>query len=431
MGLLDSMDSDQFRLGLGLLAAGGARGDGAGFGQRMAEGFGYMDKFKSDKKKAEFEQLKVEEYKRKVKQEEAQAMEQERIKTLLRGAGRPLGGTNQVNAALPPDLQIGAQNAIPQQIDAMELIRQGVPYAQVKELFDAKNLGRDEVARVVDVEGPNGTLVKQGYDKWGAPQGQGVSGYVAPQLINQGNKQTYAKPMIGASFPMGMSPSEQSAANDRNRSFGLQQQRFEFDKGAQITDAGGPSQAPLVKLFGRPESGFRWKPDGSSEPIPGGSKDLKAGELGAKTDARKQSGIAQANVVLGTVQEANDLVGMSTAGYGSWLAGMPNTDARNLAGKLTTIKANLGFDRLQQMREQSPTGGALGQVAVQELTALQATVASLDQGQTPAQLKTALDKIEKHYNNWTKTLGGGEAEPTSAKPTMRWNPKTRTLEMVN
>ena len=70
MGLLDSMDSDQFRLGLGLLAAGSARGDGAGFGKRLLEGVGYMDNYKSDKKKAEFEQMKVDEYKRKVKQEE-------------------------------------------------------------------------------------------------------------------------------------------------------------------------------------------------------------------------------------------------------------------------------------------------------------------------------------------------------------------------
>ena len=74
--------------------------------------------------------------------------------------------------------------------------------------------------------------------------------------------------------------------------------------------------------------------------------------------------------------------------------------ARDLNAKLETIKANLGFDQLQAMREASPTGGALGQVAVQELTALQATVSSLDQAQSPAQLAASLGKIEQSYNRW-------------------------------
>ena len=87
------------------------------------------------------------------------------------------------------------------------------------------------------------------------------------------------------------------------------------------------------------------------------------------------------------------------------------TDARNLQAKLETVKANLGFDRLQQMRDNSPTGGALGAVAVQELTALQSTVASLDQLQSPPQLRNALDKIDRHYTRWLdvmKQAGGGK-----------------------
>ena len=40
-GLLDFLDSDEGRLGLGLLMAGGQRSDGAGFGQRISEGMQY------------------------------------------------------------------------------------------------------------------------------------------------------------------------------------------------------------------------------------------------------------------------------------------------------------------------------------------------------------------------------------------------------
>lgn len=46
------------------------------------------------------------------------------------------------------------------------------------------------------------------------------------------------------------------------------------------------------------------------------------------------------------------------------------------------------------MRANSPTGGALGQVAVQELDMLQKTKVSLEQSQSVEQFLTALDELE-------------------------------------
>lgn len=155
----------------------------------------------------------------------------------------------------------------------------------------------------------------------------------------------------------------------------------------------------------KPAPGYRPKPNGDWEAIPGGPADIKAGELGEKREKHRQAMIGQAQAVRSTVKEAKALVGYDTAGAGGLLANLPLTDARDLRAKLDTIKANLGFDRLQMMRDMSPTGGALGQVAVQELNALQQTVASLDQLQKPGQLRDALEKIDKHYANWLETLG--------------------------
>jgi hypothetical protein len=93
-----------------------------------------------------------------------------------------------------------------------------------------------------------------------------------------------------------------------------------------------------------------------------------------------------------------------SAGYGSLLSSVPESDARNLAAALTTVKANLGFQELQKMREMSPTGGALGQVAVQELVALQSTIESLEQGQSPDQLKANLAAVDKHLSNWSDAM---------------------------
>jgi hypothetical protein len=135
-------------------------------------------------------------------------------------------------------------------------------------------------------------------------------------------------------------------------------------------------------------------------------QDTKIVEKDEKKQAAAEGAIANAGRVISTVTEAKQLVGPFTAGVGGYLAVLPSTDARKLQNKLTTIKANLGFDRLQQMRDASPTGGALGQVAVREIEFLQSTVASLDQLESPADITAALNKIEQHYTNWKSALEG-------------------------
>lgn len=116
--------------------------------------------------------------------------------------------------------------------------------------------------------------------------------------------------------------------------------------------------------------------------------------------------------VIDNVKKARTLVSENTVGWAGLLRNAPETQARNLSNRLDTIKANLGFDRLQMMRDMSPTGGALGQVAVKELEFLQAAVANLDQLTTVPDLLDQLDVIETHYNNWLATLG--EGAPNSA-----------------
>lgn len=117
---------------------------------------------------------------------------------------------------------------------------------------------------------------------------------------------------------------------------------------------------------------------------------------------------AKAKNVIGIVDNVLPKIsGLNTAGLvGKSLSFVPGSDAYDVAKNIETIKANLGFKELSDMRQASPTGGALGQVAVQELNFLQATVANLDVGQSPAQLRANLDKIKKHYNRWLSTTKG-------------------------
>lgn len=141
----------------------------------------------------------------------------------------------------------------------------------------------------------------------------------------------------------------------------------------------------------------------------GGKKDAElAAERRAnapKTIARYEAALATASNVQQSIAKARSLIGMNTTGFiGARLRGIEGTDAYDLKSEVETIKANLGFDRLQQMRDNSPTGGALGQVAVQELVALQSTIANLDPNQSDPQIRANLERVERHYTAWANAV---------------------------
>jgi len=138
--------------------------------------------------------------------------------------------------------------------------------------------------------------------------------------------------------------------------------------------------------------------------------DFKNYEKAEGEKGKVAAATASADRIINTVDEAIPLVGITTAGVAGAL-NIPGTDGRNLEEALKTIKANLGFDRLQQMRDASKTGGALGQVAVKELEALQASIASLDRGQSPDTLRRNLEDIKFYYGRWSKAVKGEDPGP--------------------
>lgn len=75
-----------------------------------------------------------------------------------------------------------------------------------------------------------------------------------------------------------------------------------------------------------------------------------------------------------------------------------NSDAQGLRANIETIKGIIGFERLQRMREESKTGGALGQVAVQELIALQGTLGNLNLLAPTEDILEKLRDIKDIYN---------------------------------
>lgn len=116
--------------------------------------------------------------------------------------------------------------------------------------------------------------------------------------------------------------------------------------------------------------------------------------------------------VISAAREAKQKSGNWFAtGFGAETArGVGGTSASDVASLLNTIGANTAFDRLQDMREASPTGGALGAVSEIELRLLRDSIASIDQSQSDEQFQRNMDKVIEAYQRVLDRLGG-ESEP--------------------
>lgn len=129
-----------------------------------------------------------------------------------------------------------------------------------------------------------------------------------------------------------------------------------------------------------------------------------------KARASLESANAKSEIVLDQIAQARPLINNWSTGYGAVaFERLPASLARNLKARIDTIISNLGFDELQDMRTNSPTGGALGQVAVMELEMLQKTRVALDRARSPAEVKQALDELESFYRG--KPVMGRDGKP--------------------
>ena len=169
-------------------------------------------------------------------------------------------------------------------------------------------------------------------------------------------------------------------------------------------------ETSLLANLPRPEKGMRYQFDKDESgaiinyrliPITGSKADLEAQKIQQAADAIRSAKTTSGMVVLEDIGSAIDIAKdkpfLSTGFVGGILRNIGGTAAKDLTSLTTTIKANIGFDRLQRMREESPTGGALGQVAVQELEALQSTLGNLDNSQSNEQVVANLERLEAQY----------------------------------
>lgn len=168
--------------------------------------------------------------------------------------------------------------------------------------------------------------------------------------------------------------------------------------------------------YGKPPNNMAWRRDSAGNvmtdergapiavPISGTelAEKLSAAER-AEEKAASAKEVAQTTVSRGVkdalaIMESKGLSDIlpEAGAIGKFLADYTwNQEARDLRRTLQSLQANTAFTRLQEMRDASKTGGALGNVSNVELELLMSSYGSLSQDLSPDRLRTNLKNIEK------------------------------------
>lgn len=126
-------------------------------------------------------------------------------------------------------------------------------------------------------------------------------------------------------------------------------------------------------------------------------------EAYSKADKFLKSKTRQIGIVRDDIARARQLTSdpMATGVIAAVTKDLPFVGAVTPAGRLerriNTVKANIGFDKLDEMRQNSPTGGALGNVTEKEIYFLQSVLGDLDNAQTDEDVDYILKRVDDFY----------------------------------
>jgi hypothetical protein len=182
-----------------------------------------------------------------------------------------------------------------------------------------------------------------------------------------------------------------------------------------VTVAQGPGAMKRAQ-FGSIPQGYELieTPEGAQmRPIPGGPADTASNDK-AMADNNRQTAFVVRDAIQRVREKINKggMFNLPEVGViGSRLAGI-NTEATDVANSIKTIEGSVAFDRLQRMREASPTGGALGAVSERELDLLKAAMGSLSNQSSAADLNRTLDFIDSVMAKF-EAYPGGEGQMTA------------------
>jgi hypothetical protein len=169
------------------------------------------------------------------------------------------------------------------------------------------------------------------------------------------------------------------------------------------------------------------------EPIPGGPVTREEESMAEKEKGRREQTARAGGTVIQDLQRAYDLVSRNRTAVGApslVTQFIPESDAQAAKGMIESALSNVGLDTLQTMRENSPTGGALGQVPIQQQKRLEQVLGSLDLSQRPEIVKDNLNRVINIYMDIVHgtpeeiqdMVNHGEISPRRAAEVMKRKP---------
>ena len=189
-----------------------------------------------------------------------------------------------------------------------------------------------------------------------------------------------------------------STAEHQKGQLGLQQQiaaqTAAHNKNTEALQRMDAETKRLQVEQGKTPPGYRRSAEGNLEAIPGGPADTKLQGVFNQDTSMLQNSNASFDRLGAVTNELLNHPGLNgITGVRGKVPDVPGTDAANARALLATLKSQIGFGVLQEMRNNSKTGGALGAVSDAEGKRLENNLAALDTTQGVDQFKKQLKEI--------------------------------------
>lgn len=281
-----------------------------------------------------------------------------------------------VKAAIPTLYTQGEDGAM--RFDTMAALKLGIDPKDVISYGDAMNAGRAKVARTQEVAGPNGGKQVVQLDDYGNPVGQGLSGYVAPQLVDTGDSKQFVTPSSGLSFDVGMSPSERDSSQRGWAGVGIRSEQNDIAREANQIMQGLNIQEKELKL----------------EEMQGKREDRTR-----EKDAQRASISAQIGVIDKALQHPGREAATGLSGVMDPRNYVPGTNPRDFQ----VVLDQLGGAAFLQAFESLKGGGQITEVEGKKATD---AMARLNRAQSDEEFQQSLQDLRSVMEKGRARLGG-------------------------
>jgi hypothetical protein len=304
------------------------------------------------------------------------------------------------------DVIIEARKNSKQPVGIYEQIRESLKSGDVKGAQSGTNfalavLNPDKFKKIADATGGQAT---DGYEVVTTEKAKTLGLPVGN--IYQQNKKTGKIESLGATGTTGeryeiLTPSN---ASKMGLPAGNTYQK-DINTGKITAVGGGGVTVHLPPQIGSIPPDYRMTYEGNKpvamEVIPGSKTDRELQAAAGKKESAAESTLTTSGIVTQDIARLTNaikkqkIVDPVTGVTGEVASGVAGSARKSAEGLVRTIQANIGFDRLNQMRAESPTGGALGNITEQELRFLQSVLGSIDLNQKDADIIRNLERLYK------------------------------------